>query len=367
VFEKSAVAGSFFDTYPRHRKLISINKRFTGRSDPNFNMRHDWNSLLHANDSVSPVTQRCEDRFPHADVLANYLRDYAVEQVIAGRIEFSTTVKKIRKDKAGNFSMHLETFGKSKEVTCHAVIMATGLQKPITLPNLPPDLVDSYQAAPAPGQETRERFTNRSVLIFGLGNAAFETANAVMKYAQYVHLFPGRKPGPDAHPKLAWELRYPGGVRAANAEVFDAYLLKSLDGGFADYSTPGDTLRVFRCGKNKEQRCLVQVEGRTEDLVFAGNYPTQGDNLWTGYARAEKFFRSIKEYIVSDESFHDDKTSPGLKRDIESGTNLSLMSRCSVVLPPHQLPQGCQIPTLGLPARKMWHLCLCRRHQIQML
>ena len=40
------LTGSFFDTYPRHDRLISINKRHTGKTNKEFNMRHDWNSLL---------------------------------------------------------------------------------------------------------------------------------------------------------------------------------------------------------------------------------------------------------------------------------------------------------------------------------
>ena len=74
---------------------ISINKRFTGRTNPHFNMRHDWNSLLGSKEmpsnmrcldamtqlvravlwrQVKPMTKRSKDRFPHADVLARYLR-----------------------------------------------------------------------------------------------------------------------------------------------------------------------------------------------------------------------------------------------------------------------------------------------------
>jgi hypothetical protein len=42
LLEREATAGSFFRRYPVERKLISINKRFTGRTDPEFNLRHDW-------------------------------------------------------------------------------------------------------------------------------------------------------------------------------------------------------------------------------------------------------------------------------------------------------------------------------------
>lgn len=53
VFER-AVPGSFFTRYPRHRKLISINKRYTGKTNAEFNLRHDWNSLLSPRPSAAP-------------------------------------------------------------------------------------------------------------------------------------------------------------------------------------------------------------------------------------------------------------------------------------------------------------------------
>ena len=60
------------------RKLISVNKRFTGRSNPTFNLRHDWNrsvstlpqlphscltscSLIGGN-QTSPMTERTSER-----------------------------------------------------------------------------------------------------------------------------------------------------------------------------------------------------------------------------------------------------------------------------------------------------------------
>ena len=46
IFERQTIPSSFFAHFPRHRHLISLNKRFTGRDNPEFNMRHDWNSLL---------------------------------------------------------------------------------------------------------------------------------------------------------------------------------------------------------------------------------------------------------------------------------------------------------------------------------
>ncbi len=49
ILEAAATAGSYFKTQPRHRTLISINKRFNHYPEPEHNMRHDWNSLLSDN------------------------------------------------------------------------------------------------------------------------------------------------------------------------------------------------------------------------------------------------------------------------------------------------------------------------------
>ncbi|KAF6036632.1 FOXRED2 [Bugula neritina] len=40
------ILGHFYYKYQRHGQLISINKRHTGKLNDEFNMRHDWNSLL---------------------------------------------------------------------------------------------------------------------------------------------------------------------------------------------------------------------------------------------------------------------------------------------------------------------------------
>lgn len=38
IIDRNSSAGSRFEQHPVHRKLISINKRFSGRSDPEFNL-----------------------------------------------------------------------------------------------------------------------------------------------------------------------------------------------------------------------------------------------------------------------------------------------------------------------------------------
>ncbi len=69
------VSGSFFLKYPRHEKLVSINKRHTGRTNKEFNLRHDWNSLLSDDESLT-FKHYSQDFFPRKEQLLRYLNDY---------------------------------------------------------------------------------------------------------------------------------------------------------------------------------------------------------------------------------------------------------------------------------------------------
>jgi cation diffusion facilitator CzcD-associated flavoprotein CzcO len=75
VLEAGPRPGTFYETYPRHRMMISINKIHTGSDDPDFNLRHDWNSLL--SEGEGPLfREHCTSFFPPADALLSYLRAF---------------------------------------------------------------------------------------------------------------------------------------------------------------------------------------------------------------------------------------------------------------------------------------------------
>lgn len=76
VLEARECAGSFFDVFPRHGRLISINKVYTGYTDRESQLRYDWNSLLSDDDSLT-FTNYSEEYFASARTYAQYLRDYA--------------------------------------------------------------------------------------------------------------------------------------------------------------------------------------------------------------------------------------------------------------------------------------------------
>ena len=77
--------------------------------------------------------------------------------------------------------------------------------------------------------------------------------------------------GPDGHDLLAWESRYVGNIRAINAGLLDAYLLKSLDGVA---KTPvGEQAVLVKCGKNRQKICFF-LKG-PDDTVDLGRFSTR--------------------------------------------------------------------------------------------
>ena len=79
IVEAGNGPGQFFRTFPRHRKLISINKCHTGYDDPELDLRMDWNSLL-SNHTGLRFTRYSERYFPDADDYVKYLEDFAEVQ-----------------------------------------------------------------------------------------------------------------------------------------------------------------------------------------------------------------------------------------------------------------------------------------------
>ncbi|XP_046721793.1 FAD-dependent oxidoreductase domain-containing protein 2 isoform X3 [Silurus meridionalis] len=93
ILERNSGPGSFFRKFPRHRKLISINKIFTGRQNREFNLRHDWNSLLSHRPDL--LFQRfSQDLYPKADVYPHYLSVFAQE--LGLQVKYNTDIGNIQ-------------------------------------------------------------------------------------------------------------------------------------------------------------------------------------------------------------------------------------------------------------------------------
>ncbi|MDI5965591.1 NAD(P)-binding domain-containing protein [Streptantibioticus silvisoli] len=264
VLEGGERPGGFFEVFPRHRKLISINKPHTGSTDPEFNLRMDWNSLL-SDDPSLLFTRYSERYFPSADDLVRYLADFA--ETLGLNIRYGARVERVERDGA----LFQVTDGTGAVHRGRRLIMATGVSKPYV-----PDV---------PGIETAEYytdvsvdpadFTDQRVLILGKANSALETADNLIETATVIHLA-----GPGSL-RLAWQSHFVGHVRAVNNNFLDTYQLKSqnaiLDGEAASVERRDDGYAVrFRFSRADDfikeihyDRVIVATGFRFDASVFA--------------------------------------------------------------------------------------------------
>jgi len=200
--------------------LISINKVYTGTDDAEFNMRHDWNSLLAteedtASDPSLLFKHYTEALFPHREYLVKYLRNFAEKTKI--KIQYNTTVEKISRDSNKLFVLK---DSQGNILTCKYLWVATGaveqhipmipgIEKALTYSNYPRE---------------KEYWINKRVLILGKGNSAFELADELTPWCSTIHCC-------SPHPvTLAWDTHYVGNLRAVNNNFLDLYQLKSQHG-----------------------------------------------------------------------------------------------------------------------------------------
>lgn len=234
ILEKAPIAGSFFDRYPQSGKLISINKKHTGSSDPEFNLRHDWNSLL-SDDDTMRFTNYSDEYYPDHKDLVRYLNDFATKFQL--NIKYNSEVLEINKEEDGTYSLDVIQNGKKdiKEFTCTKLIIATGLSK-----EMKPDFIEDvkkkimhYKDYPKDyfkKPENLELFKNKSVLIIGSGNSAFELGNVLIPYTSNI-IIAGRSVKP-----WAMSTHYTGDLRSIYIPFYDTFLLKSQNGLNTDNS-----------------------------------------------------------------------------------------------------------------------------------
>jgi thioredoxin reductase len=211
ILEAGEAPGTFFQVFPRHRKLISINKVYTGEADVESNLRYDWNSLLCEPGEEILFKEYSQQYFPEPASLLQYLADYA--QCFGLRIRTETTAVRVSRD-SGGFKVEDQ---RGDTYTCRRLIVATGLTRPY-LPPIPGiETVENYFDFDTDPQ----RFKNQRVLIIGKGNSGFETAESLNEKTAVIHLC-------SPHPvTMAWKSHFVGHLRAVNANFIDTYQLKT--------------------------------------------------------------------------------------------------------------------------------------------
>ena len=259
ILERNEMAGSFFNVYPHSGKLISINKKYTGKDDPEFNLRHDWNSLL--SDEGPRFTSYSDEYYPDHSDLVKYLNDFAVSNKL--NILYKTTVTKVNKIEAG-YELVLEG---GKKYICEKLIVATGLSKPV-IPKINIHVKDrirhysEYEKDYFKKKENLDKFRNKKLFIFGNGNSAFELGNLLKSYCSSI-IIQGR-----SGKSWASSTHYTGDLRAVYMPMLETFLLKSQNAvigttpgifdevKYIDQETKGEPYVLTRRCENKS--CIVK-------------------------------------------------------------------------------------------------------------
>jgi thioredoxin reductase len=246
ILEAGDTPATFFKRFPRHRRLISNNKIYTGYNDPEINLRWDWNSLLSDSENLL-FKHYTEEFFPPADALVRYLKDFADHYKL--KVKYETEVTAITKNS------HFEIRDKRGQTyCCSRLIVASGLTKPY-IPSIPGiEFAEIYTSVSVDPDE----FKNQRVLIIGKGNSGFETAENLVETAIVLHLV-------SPHPiRMAWQSHFVGHLRAVNNSLLDTYQLKSQNAvidASIDRITKEDGKYVVRFN-------YTHANGEIEDIVY---------------------------------------------------------------------------------------------------
>lgn len=207
ILEAGDAPGASFRKLPRHRTLLSNNKVHTGSTDPELNLRFDWNSLLDEDGNGElRFTRYSRDYFPAADDYVRYLCDYA--EFYGLNVRCNTRILRVEKPQAGQFRL---TDAEGGVYSCKRLIVATGVSKPY-VPRIPGvELAESYVDVSVDPED----FVNQRVLVIGKGNSGLETAGNLIPTAALIHVA-------SPHPlELAWKTGYAGHLRAVNNIFLD--------------------------------------------------------------------------------------------------------------------------------------------------
>jgi thioredoxin reductase len=213
ILEAGSTPGSFYRRFPRHRRMLSVNKPHTGWDDPELDLRMDWNSLL--SDDPELLFTRYTDRyFPDADDYVRYLTDYATACKL--NVAYDTRVTRIGRGghSDGEFTV---TDQHGRTLRAARVIVATGFGGPYVPPIPGIQATERYEDVSVDPED----FADQRVAIIGKGNSAFETADNLIERAAVIHLI-----GPRSI-NFAWRTHFIGHLRAVNNNFLDTYQLKT--------------------------------------------------------------------------------------------------------------------------------------------
>ena len=289
IIEKNDKCASFFDHYPHSGRLISINKKHTGSDNKDFNLRHDWNSLL--NDEELLMTNYTDDYYPTRETLVKYINDIYMNNNL--NIIFNKYVNMISKND-NIYSLKIVNNDKSKTehdiFTCNKLIIATGLSIPYYnleyfYIDVKEELKHYYHYPENYFKDNINDFANKSVCIFGGGNSGHEIANILIPVSNKILIYYYN------NAKWALSTHYVGDLRSVYLPFMDTFALKSLNG--IDNLQINYKRIVYITQKNKGEKYTIRFCECDKESCYSESY----DHIL--FSSGWKFDNSIFDFDIS--------------------------------------------------------------------
>lgn len=314
VLEKESIAGSFFDNFPHSGKLISINKKYTGSDDKEFNLRHDWNSLL--NDDDFSFKNYSDDYYPSSKALVEYLNDFAKKFEL--KIKYNVKVITVEKgEKSENNEINYKIITENNEIyECNKLVVAVGLSKPYR-PNFnsAPDSIKHYGDFPQGyflDKDNLKKYENKKIIIIGGGNATFELANMLNNVCSTIGIIGSVKSN------MAISSHYTGDLRSVYMPFLDTFYLKSLNFIVCDFNTEKfPNKKIIEKEENGVKKYTI-VEASDESEEAFGNIKNYDEII---YCTGWQFNNSIFKFDVN---LTKNKKYPEINGKYESSNNPNL-------------------------------------------
>jgi thioredoxin reductase len=182
LLEGSEKVGGQFDRFPRCNELISLNKKHVLWDNFEYARRYDWhtlNGITQSDAQNNPkllFTNWSNDLFPKARTYAEYLRYVADHYKL--NIVYNSKVEQVSRREDGQLEVQTTD---GRNLLAKRLFLATGTSHP----NIPDVIgIEKYGVFYQDFDPTQiEKYRNKSVVIMGGGNSAFELAHSLLSVA----------------------------------------------------------------------------------------------------------------------------------------------------------------------------------------
>lgn len=223
LLEGTDKVGGQWSRFPVCGELISLNKKYVPGDNHTYKMRYDWHTLstITAEDAaVDPLLlfpEWTSSHWPSARLYHEYLGYVALKMGVMKNTHLGSRVSRISRSN-GRFVVQIDG---SETLTCDRVFCGTGASEPIIpdIKGLGPDTCTLYSEYDP--EAAKERYRNRTVMVIGRGNSAFEVAHNLIDITAETRVVTR------SLPLFARQTHNVHDLRAQVSDVFDLMQLKS--------------------------------------------------------------------------------------------------------------------------------------------